>query len=126
MLVYLLANALLIRSLYFREHVGNPGEQLGVAFSLFLLYGMFSVLGWILVGIPAVLVLSPGRVAKWRWPIDALIGAALGSLALLLLLLVLGAGRLSFEHTGGLWPFAILVSAVAFVVYGTLERRRVA
>jgi hypothetical protein len=73
--------------------------------------------------IPAVLVLPPKVIAKWPWLISTCVGAALGALALLLILLFLSGGKLSLDRTETLWIFAILNSTVSFVVYAALLRR---
>lgn len=95
---------------------------------LFVLYGMFSLAGWVLVGIPVALAV-PGRlVARLPWLLLFVIGAVLGPLALFLIFVLLNGrhiSRLSFAHTESLWPFSILIAAVAFFTYGLLIRREV-
>ncbi len=114
----------LMQGVVWTKLVGPNNGQLSRTWEIFVMYAVFSFVGWICVGIPAVLALPVERVARCPWAIWVLIGAVLGPLALLLILLILGRGKLSLEHTGGLWPFAILVSTVAFVVYAALVRRR--
>ena len=122
MLVYLLLGPALV--LLRGGYPGYWAQLLSPAWQMFLLYCAFSVFGWMLVGIPAVLALPPKVIVNWPWVVLICVGAAFGALALLLILLILGAGRLRLEHTGSLWPFAILVSTVSFVVYTALLLRR--
>ena len=98
---------------------------------IFLLYAMFSVVGWVLIGVPTALAIPPRLLLRITWPIRVLIGAAMGPLALLLIFVVLFAfqGRISefsLAHTESLWPFSILVSTVSFLAYTVLLRRRIA
>ncbi|HKW99515.1 MAG TPA: hypothetical protein VJN43_17375 [Bryobacteraceae bacterium] len=100
------------------------------ALGLFPIYAVFSVVGWVLVGLPFVLTVPARVLARWPWPVIFIVGAILGPLALLLILLSLAAmqGRLSafsLSHTETFWPFSILVSTVSFMVYAALARRRV-
>jgi hypothetical protein len=129
LLIFLLCNALSVRAALLKAHMGQPYLALPQALDMFLLYGMFSVLGWILVGVPIALA-CPGRfLLRVAWPVRTLIGV-LGPLALLLIFVILfvagqgGLGAFSLAHTEALWPFSVLVSTVSFLVYAALLRGR--
>lgn len=97
--------------------------------TMFPFYAAFSVTGWILVGIPIALVFPARLVTRMAWPIRIVIGASLGPLALLVILLLIAAHQrtlstFSLAHSESLWPFSMLVSAAAFDVYAALLRRR--
>jgi hypothetical protein len=129
LLLFLLYNALRLRSALLKAHMGEPYLALSRAWEIFLLYAMLSVLGWILVGVPIAITCPPRLVSRVAWPARMLIGATLGPLALLLIFVVLFAiqGRLSafsLAHTESLWPFSVLVSTISFLVYAALLRRR--
>jgi hypothetical protein len=96
--------------------------------SVFLLYAIFSVLGWILVGIPIAVAFPAHLLSRVAWPFRLLIGAALGPLALLLVFLVLARiqgrpGEFSLAHTEFYWLLSVIVSAISFLVYASLSRR---
>ena len=127
--VYLLSSALRVRAALVNAHMGEPHLALPQAWWMFRMYGMFSVAGWILVGVPIALAFPARLLLHLAWPVRMLVGATLGPLALLLIFAVLFAiqGRLSafsLAHTESLWPFSILVSTISFLVYAALMRRR--
>ena len=129
LLLFLIFNALRAHALLVQANIGQPDRELPQALEIFLIYGIFSVLGWILVGIPIALAFSARLLSHVAWPGRMLIGATSGPLALLLILVVLFAmqgshGAFSLAHTEGLWPFSVLVSTVSFLVYTALLRRR--
>ena len=129
LLLFLLYNALRLRAALLKAHMGEPYLALPQAWGMFLLYAMFSVLGWILVGVPFAVAFPLRLLSRVGWPGRMLIGATLGPLALLLIFVVLFAiqGRLSafsLAHTESLWPFSVLVSTISFLVYAALLRRR--
>lgn len=97
------------------------------AWDVFALYAVFSIVGWIFVGVPIALAFPARILSRVPWPIGLLIGATLGPVALLLVFILVYAmqGRLnefSLAHTEGLWQLSILVSLVSFLVYTTLLR----
>ena len=129
LLIYMMYNALRAFAALLMAHMGEPYRQLSTWLQMFLLYAMFSILGWALVGLPFALAFPARLLSRVRWPLCALIGAALGPLALLLIFVVIFAmqGRLrefSLAHTEALWQFSMLVSTVSFLVYTALLRRR--
>ena len=95
---------------------------------IFLFYLAFSLIGWILVGIPFVLVISSEVLVELNWLIAILIGLGLGALAQSFILLWFGiTGHLNVAgHWRGIaWyeELAMAISAMAFVVYCALVRR---
>ena len=129
LLVFLIYNALRLRSALLKAHMGEPDLALPQAWGIFLIYGISSVLGWILVGVPIALAIPARILSRVAWPGRMLIGATLGPLALLLIFVILDAiqgslNKFSLAHTEGLWPFSILVSTVSFLVYAALLRKR--
>jgi hypothetical protein len=109
--------------------MGEPHLVLAQMWEIFGLYATFSVVGWVLVGVPTALAFTPHLLLRVGWPARVVIGAAMGPLALLLIFVVLFAiqgrlGQFSLAHTEGLWPFSILVSTVSFLAYTALLRRR--
>lgn len=85
-----------------------------------------SLVGWVAIGIPSVVLINTNFVAKLnRWLVP-LIGVSLGSVALLMIYLIIG--HLPAGQLGGLayyWMFAAVVSGIAFIVYCALVRRAV-
>jgi hypothetical protein len=129
LLVFLLYSALRLRAALVNAHMGEPHLALPQAWWMFRMYGMFSVAGWILVGVPIALAFPTRLLSHLPWPVRTLIGITLGPLALLLIFVALFAiqGRLSafsLAHTESLWPFSVLVSTVSFLVYAALLRWR--
>ena len=97
---------------------------------IFAIYATFSVLGWVLVGVPIAMVFPARLLLRWAWPVRLLVGAAIGPLALLMIFVALFAmqGRIrefSLAHTDGLWFFSGVVSTVSFLVYTSLVLRQV-
>jgi hypothetical protein len=119
--------ALLIYFLYgtlsLRAHVSRARFALAGYLEIFCIYAVVSI-----IGVPIGLVF-PARLVRAAWPIRILIGAVLGPLALLPILVMLFAaqGRLSefsLARTESLWLFSILISTVSFLVYAALLGRR--
>jgi hypothetical protein len=122
LLVFLIYNALRLRAALLKAHTRPPDVQLPQALEMFLIYGTFSVLGWILVGVPIAVAFPARLLSRVAWPGRIVIGAILGPLALVLIFVVLFAiqgrlGAFSLAHAESLWPFSILVSTISFLVY---------
>jgi hypothetical protein len=125
--LFLLQNALRVRSMLVAEHMGEPARVIPAMLQQFVLYAMFSFLGWLLVGVPIAVFFRAGSIAGLSWPLALLIGAALGPLALLGIFPVLNRGHFpsSFAHTGWFWCFSALVSTVSFAVYAGVLRKKI-
>jgi hypothetical protein len=59
-----------------------------------ILYGIFSFVGWALIGLPFALAVSPRFLCRLYWAPRLLIGASLGPLALLAIFVMLEQERL--------------------------------
>lgn len=116
----LLAYSLLINKVWETKNFG--------VFEIFPFYLAFSLFGWILVGIPFVLLIQSALIIRLHWLFVVLIGLALGALAQFLILLGFGiTGHLNlaghWHDVAGYEELAMLVSAVAFVIYCVLVRK---
>jgi hypothetical protein len=131
LLLYLLQNAIRLRADLLALHMGEPGRQIPQAIQIFVLYARLSFVGWLFVGLPIALLLPAHFIRRSPWPLTVLLGAALGPLALvLILMLVPDASRSALAHghmipgmftgTASLWPLSILVSTIAFAAYVAL------
>lgn len=134
LLLYLLQNALRYRAWLLAVHMGEPGRQIPQAMQIFVLYSRLSFVGWLFVGLPIALLLPAHIIRRLPWALRLLVGAALGPLALFLVIaLVSDVSRAALAHghmlpgmftgTASLWPLSILVSTIAFVVYVALLRK---
>ena len=99
------------------------------AAGVLILYGIFSFVGWAMIGLPVALGVPPRFLCRLSWPPRLLVGAALGPLALLAILAILAARggtlkTLSLANTGVFWPMSMLVSTTSFIVYTALLRRQ--
>lgn len=106
---------------------GGAKNQIAAMLDVFVLYSVFSLVGWLLVGLPLALLLPVHFIRRWPWPVVIAVGFLLGPAALFLILLMLARGQLrfpaSFTGTGVLFLFSLLVSTVSFGVYAILLRR---
>jgi hypothetical protein len=101
------------------------------AAGVLILYGIFSFVGWVMIGLPVALGVPPRFLCRLSWPPRLLVGAALGPLALLGILVILAArgGTLktfSLANTGVFWPMSMVVSTTSFIVYTALLRKQAA
>lgn len=124
LLLYLLLNAFLVRATLLSAHAGEPYVQVPAAIDIFTVYAIFSLVGWLLVAVPFVLLVPPHFFTFWPWPRVITLGVVLGPAALLVILAVLGHGRTVFKGTGQWFIFSGLVSTVSFAVYVTLLRKQ--
>lgn len=103
--------------------ITQPWQQAPSAFIRPLSFSInCSSFGWVVVGIPAVFLINTQFIEKLKWYYVILIGALLGSAALLIILMILGhfpAGQPFAFY----WMFAVLVSCIAFSVYCLVVRR---
>lgn len=124
LLLYLLWGAIRTRIWLRSIHMGEPSRVLPNTLGMFPVFGISSMLGWALIGLPCILLLRGSFVSRLNWLLALIIGAALGPLALLAIFCVFTGGRLIteiFRNTGN-WIFSVLISAVAFLVYCALVR----
>ena len=96
---------------------------------LIVIYGSFSLIGWLVVGLPAVLLLPVRILNRLPWLAILLIAAAIGVAAFFPIYLLLNGGHLtsdsfSFRRSGMYWFLALLASMAGFPTYCWLIRRR--
>ena len=124
LLLFLLQNAFRVRADLLALHMGEPAGQIPEALEMFVFYAPFSLVGWLLVGLPIAVFFPTRFITRLSWPLRLLAGAVLGPLALLVILVLLGHGHIefpgTFRGTGSLWAYSILVSTVSFVLYAAL------
>lgn len=98
-------------------------------FGGFAIYTFFSVVGWVLIGLPFAIFVPSGPLCRLSLPQRIFIGAGLGPMALFLILVLLAAARRGdmpgLGVTGYFWLVSALISTIAFLVYTALLRRRV-
>lgn len=94
LLIVPLYNAVRLRTVLLTIHIGEANLALPNSKGIFLIYAIFSVIGWIFVGVPIVIALPERLLSRVPWLGCTFIGATLGPLALLIILLVL------FEYQG--------------------------
>jgi hypothetical protein len=127
--------ALLVVSLGFwvRTRIALPpnrGPALGAdienALSMMLIYAIFSVFGWVLIGIPAVLAIPSRTILRLSWWVLVPTGVVLGPASLLLIFSLMGDLSRPRIFTEGrlFFLFAGVVSGVAFWVHCLLVRRQ--
>ena len=105
---------------------GQLKAQCLTAFGSFIPIAIVSVPGWLAVGVPAVLILSPQRVLQSPLWLLLAVGALLGPIAFFVIFLLLSPGlpaAETFTNTSLLWACASLISAVAFAVHCALLRQ---
>jgi hypothetical protein len=129
LLLLFLLNTLLVRAALLRAHAGEPAHIVSQYLQIFVLYAVFSFVGWLFVGVPASLLFPARSITRLSWVLALLVGAALGPLALLAIILLINHGRISFPSSftgaGLAWTYSILVSTTSFLVYVALLRRDV-
>ena len=105
---------------------GQLKAQFLIALGSFIPVAIVSVVGWLIVGVPAVLSLSPRRVLQAPLWLLLSLGVVLGPAALFVIFLLLSWGMPkaeTFTNTGFLWACSSLISTVAFAVHCALMRR---
>lgn len=122
LLILALMNALRISLLLH----GQLKAQCLTALGFFIPAAIVSVVGWLVVGIPAVLILSPRRILQASLWLLLVLGVLLGPAALFVIFLLLSPGMPkaeTFTNTGFLWACSSLISTIAFAVHCALMRR---
>lgn len=92
----------------------------------FSIVTMFSIVGWLIIGVPAVLALSSELTVDLPQFALLPLGALLGPLALFSIFFLLGRGRITagiFSGLGTFWLYSAIVSVVAFEVHCLLLRK---
>jgi hypothetical protein len=105
---------------------GEPARTLPDAVDTFILYAIFSFVGWILVGLPATLLFSARSITRLTWPRALIVGATVGPIALLVIFALLSRSHIyfrNFAEISTLLAYTILVSTVSFMVYLALLRK---
>ena len=105
---------------------GEPARMLPDAVETFILYAIFSFVGWILVGLPATLLFPARSIARLSWPRALIVGVTVGPIALLMIFALLSRSHIyfrSFAEISTLFAYTILVSTVSFMVYLALLRK---
>jgi len=106
----------------------NAGGALGLSLAICIV----SMLGWLVIGLPTVLLLRAEIAADFYWAVSALIGAVLGVLTMVLLILAINQGHLDTAALRNpqeigmnivFFSSAALISGVAFAVYCSLIKR---
>ena len=59
---------LLRHALHATLFAGEPVLRVGDALQLFVLYAGFSILGWVLIGLPTALIFPAGFITRLSWP----------------------------------------------------------
>jgi hypothetical protein len=128
LLLYLLQNALRERASLIAVHMGEPSRQIPFALDFFVICAMFSLVGWLIVGLPTALFLSARSMTRLSWPLALVVGGIIGPVALFAIFLLHDHGHIylssSFAETATPYAYSILVSAVSFGVYVALLRRQ--
>lgn len=105
---------------------GEPARALPDAVETFILYAIFSFVGWMLVGLPATLLFPARSITRLSWPRALTVGATVGPIALLLIFALLSRSHIYFHNLAEistLFAYTILVSTVSFMVYLALLRK---
>ncbi|HEX5236359.1 MAG TPA: hypothetical protein VFW25_13635 [Silvibacterium sp.] len=92
----------------------------------FPVISIFSIVGWLIIGVPVVLTLPSDSIARLPKLVLLLIGIALGPLAISLIFVLLSRGQniaAAVTATRPFWLYAAIVSTVAFAVHCLLLRR---
>jgi hypothetical protein len=104
---------------------GEPARTLPDTVETFILYAIFSLVGWMLVGLPATLLFPARAITRLSWPRALIVGATVGPIALLVIFALLSQSHIyfrNFAEISTLFAYTILVSTVSFIVYLTLLR----
>jgi hypothetical protein len=105
---------------------GEPAHLISDAVQMFILYAIFSFVGWLFVGMPTALLFPASSITRLSWPLALLVGLVLGLPALFVIFALLGSSHIyfyNFAEVGTLLAYSILVSTVSFVVYLALLRK---
>lgn len=105
---------------------GEPVRAIPDTVQTFILYAIFSFVGWILVGLPATLLFPARSITRLSWPRALIVGAISGPITLFVIFAVLSQSHIYFRNLAEistLFAYTILVSSVSFMVYLALLRK---
>ena len=105
---------------------GEPARTIADTVQTFILYAIFSFVGWMFVGLPATLLFPAGSITRLSWPQALILGAISGPIALLVIFALLSRSHIyfrNFAEVSTLLAYTILVSTVSFMVYLALLRK---
>jgi len=117
---------LLQRALHATILAGEPARTLPDAVETFILYGIFSFVGWMLVGLPVTLLFPAHWITRLSWPRALIVGATVGPIALLVIFALLSRSHIYFHNLAeisALFAYSMLVSTISFMVYLVLLRK---
>ena len=77
---------------------GEPARTLPDAVETFILYAIFSLVGWMLVGLPATLLFPARSITRLSWPRALIVGATSGPIALLVIFALLSRSHIYFRN----------------------------
>jgi hypothetical protein len=124
LLILLLLNAMRIRSSLLAAHMGQPGQQISLTLQLSAIYGFFSFLGWLMMGLPIALFVPADSVLRLPVLVRLIVGMVIGPFALFAIFVILSHRQIhapgTFRNTGFLWVLSVLMSAVTFLLYCVL------
>ena len=105
---------------------GEPARTIADTVQTFILYAIFSFVGWMFVGLPGTLLFPAGSITRLSWPQALILGAISGPIALLVIFALLSRSHIYFRNlaeVSTLLAYTILVSTVSFMVYLALLRK---
>lgn len=105
---------------------GEPASMIPDTVQTFMLYAIFSFVGWILVGLPATLLFPARSITCLSWPRALIVGAISGPITLLVIFALLSQSHIYFRNLAEistLFAYTVLVSTVSFMVYLALLRK---
>jgi hypothetical protein len=124
---YFLSGYLWALLLNYSSIAGHPARDLLIGFAgMELLYATFSLIGWLVVGLPAVFLVPVRILNRLPWLMIILMAAAIGVAAFFPIDLLLNGGHLSpdsFRRERLDWLLALLASIVGFPTYCWFVRR---
>lgn len=67
--LFLLQNAFRFRADLLALHMGEPARQIPIALEMFVFYAPFSLVGWLLVGLPIAVFFPTRFITRLSWPL---------------------------------------------------------
>jgi hypothetical protein len=125
-MLVLMLGSMLYPGRWMSLHIAGSNRMLFDTLGMFVVYATFSMLGWVILGLPFVLLLRSEFVSRLLWIFIPSIGAILGPMSLLPIFILLSDGKLtadSFRNSGVILILSALVSTIAFTVYCAFIRQ---